>query len=146
MKHIHALEDLDSLVGEGVAVGQSLQIDQMMLDQFLELCGDTNKIHRTSPSNSQPIIPGNFLISLVPQLLQSQMSIHESIECFTVGYQMIKFRAPVRLQDTVIFNADISSVRCVKKARHVVYDFTFRNQDQSKVSMEGQMTDLYRKV
>ena len=101
-REVADIEELKSLVGQEVAVGDWLEITQERIDRFAEATSDPQWIHtdvercrRESPFGTT-IAHGYLTLSLIPHLSQSSFAIKQPLR-MTINYgsNKVRFTSPV---------------------------------------------------
>jgi acyl dehydratase len=100
MIRIPALNRLQQRVGEELAVGEWLTVDQPMIDTFADATGDHQWIHvdpeRAAKGPFGATIAHGFLtLSLLPRLAQSAMVVDDVRMGVNYGLNRVRFPAPV---------------------------------------------------
>jgi acyl dehydratase len=100
MIRIPALQSLQQRVGEELAVGEWLTVDQPMIDKFADATGDHQWIHvdpeRAAKGPFGATIAHGFLtLSLLPRLAQSAMVVDDVRMGVNYGLNRVRFPAPV---------------------------------------------------
>jgi acyl dehydratase len=100
MIHIPTLQSLQQRVGEEIAVGDWLTVDQPMIDKFADATGDHQWIH-TDPLRAAQgpfgttIAHGFLTLSLLPRLAASALQIDDVRMGVNYGLNRVRFPAPV---------------------------------------------------
>jgi acyl dehydratase len=100
MIHIPTLTSLQQRVGEEIAVGDWLSVDQAMIDKFAEATGDHQWIHvdpvRAAKGPFGTTIAHGFLtLSLLPRLAGSALEVGDVRMGVNYGLNRVRFPAPV---------------------------------------------------
>jgi acyl dehydratase len=100
MIRIATLASLQQRVGEELAVGEWLTVDQPMIDKFAEATGDHQWIHtdreRAAKGPFGTTIAHGFLtLSLLPRLAASALVIDDVRMGVNYGLNRVRFPAPV---------------------------------------------------
>ena len=101
-REVADIEELKSLVGEEVAVGDWLEITQERINQFAEATSDHQWIHedverckRESPFGTT-IAHGYLTLSLIPHLSQNSFAIRQPLRmAINYGSNKVRFTSPV---------------------------------------------------
>lgn len=100
MKTIASLAELQSLVGQEVAVSDWLTITQEQVDRFADATHDHQWIHvdveraRSGPFGG-PIAHGFLTLSLLPRFFEMAMAIQGTRMAVNYGLNRVRFTAPV---------------------------------------------------
>jgi acyl dehydratase len=100
MVHIPTLASLKVRVGEELAVGEWLTVDQAMIDKFADATGDHQWIHidreRAAKGPFGTTIAHGFLtLSLLPKLAESALKVDDVRMGVNYGLNRVRFPAPV---------------------------------------------------
>ena len=100
MIRIDKLESLKERVGEELAVGDWLTVDQATIDRFAEATGDHQWIHvdreRAAKGPFGTTVAHGFLtLSLLPRLAQSALEVGDVRMGVNYGLNRVRFPAPV---------------------------------------------------
>jgi acyl dehydratase len=100
MIHIPTLASLKARVGEELAVGEWLTVDQAMIDKFADATGDHQWIHidreRAAEGPFGTTIAHGFLtLSLLPKLAESALKVDDVRMGVNYGLNRVRFPAPV---------------------------------------------------
>lgn len=101
MKHFHRLAELQSRVGQELAVSDWLRIDQARIDQFAQATGDHQWIHvdpvqAAAGPFGTTIAHGFLTLSLIPVLSESTFTIDDVTMGINYGLNRVRFPNPVR--------------------------------------------------
>ena len=141
MIFISTPSELAPYSGQSLIEKMSIDIGSTQLEQFLAFSVDTNPIHMVGGS-SQPVVPANLLISIIPSILQSHINFANEIQCFTVGYRDVQFKKQIRLEDEVLLSIKLKKVRVISDGAYVDYEFLFEQKDDNSVAAKGTMSDF----
>jgi acyl dehydratase len=100
MRTFDSITDLEAVVGQEVAVGDWLTIDQERVDRFAEATDDRQWIHvdperaRRGPFGA-PIAHGFLTLSLLPHLMSEAILIRNTVMGVNYGLNKVRFTAPV---------------------------------------------------
>jgi len=100
MIHIATLHSLQQRVGEELAVGDWVTVDQATIDKFAEATGDHQWIHvdaeRAKKGPFGTTVAHGFLtLSLLPRLAESAITIDDVRMSVNYGLNRVRFPAPV---------------------------------------------------
>jgi acyl dehydratase len=100
MIHIANLTSLQQRVGEELAVGDWVTVDQATIDKFAEATGDRQWIHVDAERAKQgpfgtTIAHGFLTLSLLPRLAESAITIDDVRMGVNYGLNRVRFPAPV---------------------------------------------------
>jgi acyl dehydratase len=100
MRTLQDLSELQTLVGQEVAVTDWATITQEQVNQFAEATGDRQWIHvdveraRAGPFGA-PIAHGFLTLSLIPSFFESALEIRNTRMGVNYGLNKVRFTAPV---------------------------------------------------
>lgn len=137
MIDINQIADWTEYLGATFEDASPRAVAPAQLNAFLQASGDANAIHQ----GDEAIIPGNLLVSLVPQFVQQHLKLSDTIIGMSVGYDKVRFKAPVKLDEPLFFKAEITQVRMHKDAAYVTYQVMCERAGQMVMSLE--MRDHY---
>ncbi len=100
MRTFESLADLEQVVGQEVAVGDWVEIDQARIDLFADATGDHQWIHVDPERAKQgpfgtPIAHGFLTLSLLPQLMADAIRIEKTVLGVNYGLNKVRFPSPV---------------------------------------------------
>jgi acyl dehydratase len=100
LTHISKLESLAQRVGEEIAVGEWITVDQGMIDDFARATGDHQWIHvdpvRAAAGPFGSTIAHGFLtLSLLPRMAESAITFDDVRMGLNYGLNKVRFPAPV---------------------------------------------------
>ncbi|MBX3610132.1 MAG: MaoC family dehydratase [Hydrogenophaga sp.] len=100
MRTFDTLEELDTCVGQELAISDWVTITQEQVNRFAEATGDHQWIHvdvekaKAGPFGA-PIAHGFLTLSLLPVFFESAMAIRQSAMGVNYGLNRVRFTAPV---------------------------------------------------
>ncbi|TDQ62030.1 acyl dehydratase [Maritalea mobilis] len=137
MIDINQIADWTEYLGATFEEVSPCTVTPAQLEAYVQVSGDANAIHQ----GDEAIIPGNLLVSLVPHFVQQHLNLDDTIIGMTVGYDKVRFKAPVKLDEQLFFKAEITQVRLHKDAAYVAYQVMCERAGQMVMSLE--MRDHY---
>jgi acyl dehydratase len=93
MIHIPTLSTLQQRVGQELAVGDWLTVDQAMIDKFADATGDHQWIHVDKERAAKG--PFGTTLSLLPKLAESALQVDDVRMGVNYGLNRVRFPAPV---------------------------------------------------
>ena len=141
MIKISAPSELANHIGDGFKSRESLLVLDELIEAFLEISGDRQSIHTAEAE--ERIVPGNLLISLIPRLLQSCLSVSDFERCVTVKYSEIRFKSPLIAGERLTLSGQIFDVRERAGDTFVTTDVSLLESDSGRLILTAQVTDLY---
>jgi acyl dehydratase len=133
--------NLPSHIGDKFKSVENVLVSHELIDAFLEVSGDRQSIHTTEAE--ERIVPGNLLISLIPRLLQSCLSVDGFERCVTVKYSEIRFKSPLIAGEYLTLSGQISDVRERSGNVFLTVDVSLLEWDSVRTILTAQVTDLY---
>ena len=108
--------ELAACIGREFAPGRWLSVTQDEIDRFVALTGDQNWIHtdvaraaRELPA-AKTIVPGQFLLALVPKLLQESYTVTDGAQGQVAAIRAVRFRRAVHPGDAFRLRARLTLV------------------------------------
>ena len=100
MREFNSIEELESLVGEEVAVSDWVTVDQERINRFADATGDHQWIHvdpaRAAEGPFGTTVAHGFLtLSLLPLLTAQAIVVHNTKRGVNYGLNKVRFPAPV---------------------------------------------------
>lgn len=142
MINVADIQQLNKLSGSTIVTRYPVEIKQPMLVDFLTLSGDKNTLHQ-SDAVSKIVVPGNMLLCLLPGILQANIQLPTRYQLYTVGYERVRFRSNVHIEDELSASIEISSTRIQKNGIYLTYQFSFFTGESVRPSVEGNFSDYY---
>jgi acyl dehydratase len=108
--------DLAALVGTELAPGRWRSVTQEEVDRFVALTGDQNWVHTDAErakrelDGGTTIVPGQFLLALVPALLQ-EVCVIGATQSRAAAIRTVRFRHLVRPGDVFRLRARLTLVK-----------------------------------
>ena len=133
--------ELTDHIGAGFNTSESVLVSDVLIDAFLKVSGDRQSIHRAEAE--ERIVPGNLLVSLIPRLLQSCVSVADFERSMTVKYAEIRFKSPLIAGEYLTLSGRISNVRERSGNVFVTVDVSLSEADSGRLILTAQVTDLY---
>ncbi len=138
-REITSVEDLNSLVGQEVAVGEWVEITQDRIDQFADATGDQQWIHvdverakRESPYGTT-IAHGFLTLSLVSYLLKQMIEIHLPIRmAINYGLNRVRFPSAVPAGSKIRARAVLQAVEEIAGGEQLVWNITVEREGGDK--------------
>ena len=141
MIKVSAPSELTRYIGDDFKSTENVLVSHELIEVFLEVSGDRQSIHTAEVE--ERIVPGNLLISLIPRLLQSCLSVGEFEQCVTVKYSEIRFKSPLVAGEHLTLFGKISNVRVRSSDVFVTADVSLLESNSSRLILTAQVTDLY---
>lgn len=100
MREFNSVEELEAVVGQEVAVGEWMEIDQERIGLFADATDDHQWIH-VDPERAKAgpfgatIAHGFLTLSLLPRLTHDAIAIHNTKLGVNYGLNKVRFPAPV---------------------------------------------------
>lgn len=137
MKHFHRLGELQSLVGQELAVSEWLTVDQARIDQFAQATGDHQWIHvdpgkAASGPFGTTIAHGFLTLSLIPALSESTFTIDDVTMGINYGLNRVRFPNPVRCGSRVRGHFKLLSYEPLDGGAQLTIEATIEVEGQPK--------------
>lgn len=138
------LEQLAARVGAEVAVSDWIVVSQPMIDEFADAIEDRQWIHvdperaaRESPfrdaSGQRRTVAHGFLtLSLLTRLLESALEVTDRKAGINVGFNKVRFTAPVTSGSRVRGRFALLEARPVPGGAQLAWDVTVESEDTGK--------------
>jgi acyl dehydratase len=130
--------DLSHWVGRELAVSDWLEIAQVKVDEFADATGDQQWIHvdperaaRESPFGGT-IAHGFLTLSLLSQLYQTCIELSPRRLGLNVGFNRVRFTAPVRVGTRIRARFALDSLEAVKDGLQFVWKVTIESEGSDK--------------
>jgi len=141
MIKVSAPSELASYIGDEFKSTENVLASHELIEAYLGVSGDRQSIHTAEAE--ERIVPGNLLISLIPRLLQSCLSLGDFERCVTVKYSEIRFKSPLIAGEHLTLFGQISNVRVRWSDVFVTADVSLFESDSGRLILTAQVTDLY---
>ena len=130
--------DLSHWVGREVAVSDCLEIAQEKVNEFADATGDQQWIHvdperaaRESPFGGT-IAHGFLTLSLLSRLYQTCIELSPRRLGLNVGFNRVRFTAPVRVGTRIRARFALHSLEAVKDGLQFVWKVTIESESNDK--------------
>ena len=133
-------KDLFRHTGE-VIIPAPLSVSAEMVDIFIAASGDGQWIHRADAETR--IVPGNYLIALLPRLIQSGIRIGGADRALTTGYDKLRFPASMTVGETLAATITISDVRARDAGVFVSLAVILSAGGDGRTVLQGTVRDFY---
>jgi acyl dehydratase len=133
------IQELKSLVGQEVAVGDWLEITQERVNQFAQATSDHQWIHqdvercrRESPFGTT-IAHGYLTLSLIPHLSQSSLAIQQPLRMsINYGSNKVRFTSPVPVGSNIRNRTKLLEVSDISGGWQVRWQVTIEIEGKDK--------------
>ena len=137
MIHITNLSSMQQRVGEELAVGDWVTVDQPMIDKFAEATGDHQWIHidaeRAKKGPFGTTIAHGFLtLSLLPRLAESAIKIDDVGMGVNYGLNRVRFPAPVPSGSRIRAHMKLLSYEPIDGGAQLVMEVTMERDGGDK--------------
>ena len=130
--------DLSQWIGRDVAVSDWLQVTQATVNEFADATGDQQWIHvdperaaRETPFGGT-IAHGFLTLSLLPRLYQTCIEISPRRMGINVGFNRVRFTAPVRVGTRIRARYALDSLETVSGGVQFVWKVTIEAEGADK--------------
>jgi acyl dehydratase len=137
MIHIANLTSLQQRVGEELAVGDWVTVDQATIDKFAEATGDHQWIHVDAERAKQgpfgtTIAHGFLTLSLLPRLAESALKIDDVRMGVNYGLNRVRFPAPVPSGSRIRAHMKLLSYESIDGGAQLVMEVTMERDGGDK--------------
>jgi acyl dehydratase len=137
MIHIPTLASLQQRVGEQLAVGEWLTVDQAMIDKFADATGDHQWIHidreRAAKGPFGTTVAHGFLtLSLLPKLAESALKVDDVRMGVNYGLNRVRFPAPVPAGSRIRARLKLVSYEPLDGGAQLVMEVTMERDGSDK--------------
>ena len=137
MIRIATLQSLQQRVGEELAVGDWVTVDQPMIDKFAEATGDHQWIHidaeRAKKGPFGTTIAHGFLtLSLLPKLAESAIKIDDVRMGVNYGLNRVRFPAPVPSGSRIRARMKLLTYEPIDGGAQLVMEVTMEREGSDK--------------
>jgi len=137
MIHITTLHSLRQRVGEELAVGDWVTVDQATIDKFAEATGDHQWIHvDTERAKNGPfgttIAHGYLTLSLLPRLAESAIKVDDVRMGVNYGLNRVRFPAPVPVGSRIRAHMKLLSYEPIDGGAQLVMEVTMEREGSDK--------------
>lgn len=131
-------------VGREVATSDWLEVTQAHIDAFADATGDAQWIHldseraaRESPYGAT-IAQGFLTLSLLTRMLQSALVIRGARAAINVGFNRVRFTAPVRAGSRVRARFALAALDEVEGGVQLTWNVTVEREGEAKPALVAQ--------
>jgi len=147
---IHSIEELRSLIGQEVAVGDWLTLDQSRINAFAEATEDRQWIHldteraRRDLPEGKTIAHGFLTLSLLSFLVKEALSVRiEFSRAINYGLNRVRFPSPVPAGSQMRARCTLVSVEEVAGGIQICWAVTVEVKEVSKPAMVAEWLVRY---
>jgi acyl dehydratase len=152
MRIIESIEELRSLIGQEVAVGEWFAVEQSHIDLFADATGDHQWIHqdatraRTESPYGGTIAHGFLTLSLLSQLSHQSVEIRGDFKMrINYGLNRVRFPAPVPAGSRIRPRFTLQGVTEIDQGYQVVWAVTVEVEGARKPALYAEwLVRLYR--
>jgi acyl dehydratase len=152
MRIIESIEELRSLIGQEVAVGEWFAVEQSHIDLFADATGDHQWIHldvtraRTESPYGGTIAHGFLTLSLLSQLSHQSVEIRGDFKMrINYGLNRVRFPAPVPAGARIRARFTLQGVTEIDQGYQVVWAVTVEVEGARKPALYAEwLVRLYR--
>ena len=137
MIHIASLKSLQQRVGDELAVGDWVTVDQATIDKFADATGDHQWIHvdaeRAAKGPFGTTIAHGFLtLSLLPRLAESAIKVDDVRMGVNYGLNRVRFPAPVPSGSRIRARMKLLSYEPIDGGAQLVMEVTMEREGSDK--------------
>ena len=152
MRIIESIEELRSLMGQEIAVGEWFPVEQSLIDLFADATGDHQWIHldatraRTESPYGGTIAHGFMTLSLLSQLSRQSVEIQGDFKMrINYGLNRVRFPAPVPAGSRIRPRFTLHAVEEIDQGYQVVWAVTIEVEGGRKPALYAEwLVRLYR--
>ena len=142
MREFNSIEELQSLVGQEVAVSDWVTIDQERIDRFADATSDHQWIHvdperaKSGPFGTT-VAHGFLTLSLLPYLTHQAITFNNTKLAINYGLDRVRFPAPVPVGSRLRGRFKLQRIEILKPLRgmqgaQLVWEVTIEREGSSK--------------
>ena len=137
-REITSLEELRSLVGQEVAVGDWFEVTQDRINQFAEATGDHQWIHldteraKAESPYGTTIAHGFLTLSLLPAMMESAVTMSDVKMAVNYGLNKVRFPAPVPVGSWLRGRISVLAVDDIPEGAQVTWQVTVERSGSDK--------------
>jgi acyl dehydratase len=137
MIQIATLSSLKERVGQELAVGDWLLVDQAMIDKFADATGDHQWIHVDKQRAAKgpfgtTVAHGYLTLSLLPKLAESALSVDDVRMGVNYGLNRVRFPAPVPSGSHIRARLKLLTYEPIDGGAQLVMQVTMERQGSDK--------------
>jgi acyl dehydratase len=137
MIRIANLASLQQHVGEELAVGEWLTVDQAMIDKFADATGDHQWIHVDAARAAKgpfgsTVAHGYLTLSLLPRLAESALKVDDVRMGVNYGLNRVRFPAPVPSGSRIRARLKLLSYEPIDGGAQLVMQVTMEREGSDK--------------
>jgi acyl dehydratase len=137
MIHIANLAELQQRVGEELAVGEWLTVDQPMIDKFADATGDHQWIHVDAERAAKgpfgtTVAHGYLTLSLLPRLAASALEVGDVRMGVNYGLNRVRFPAPVPAGSRLRARLKLLGYEAIEGGAQLVMEVTMERDGSDK--------------
>lgn len=150
MRMIESMAELESLVGQEVAVSDWLEITQERVNQFADVTEDHQWIH-VDPERARAETPfggsiahGFLTLSLLPHLAWSSFQVKGDFKMgINYGANKIRFVSPVKVGSRLRARFTLQALEAVTGGYQLTWNVTVESENASKPAMVAEWLSRY---
>jgi acyl dehydratase len=138
MRTIASLAELQSLIGQEIAVSDWVGIPQEKVQQFADVTGDQQWIHidversRTESPFGGTIAHGFLTLSLLPTMMESAVTMSDVKMAVNYGLNKVRFPAPVPVGSWLRGRISVLAVDDIPDGAQVIWQVTVERSGSDK--------------
>ncbi|HET7526034.1 MAG TPA: MaoC family dehydratase [Burkholderiaceae bacterium] len=137
MIHIAHLKSLQQRVGDELAVGDWVTVDQATIDKFAEATGDHQWIHvdpvrAANGPFGTTIAHGYLTLSLLPRLAESALKVDDVRMGVNYGLNRVRFPAPVPVDSRIRARLKLLAYETIDGGAQLVMAVTMEREGSDK--------------
>lgn len=139
VREIASLEELQSLVGQEVVLGDWFAVTQEQINLFADATGDHQWIHvdveraKTESPFGAPIAHGFLTLSLLPQLMSRGIVFRYPIRlAVNYGLNRLRFVSPVPAGSNIRLRATLAALEDITGGRQLIWNLLVEREGSEK--------------
>jgi len=151
-REINSIEELRSLVGQEVAVGEWVEITQERINLFADATGDHQWIHvdveraRTESPYGITIAHGFLTLSMMRYLMSEMIKIKLPVKMrINYGLNKVRFPSPVPAGSRIRARATLLNLKEIENGWQLIWNVTIERENSAKPCCVAEWLLLYYK-
>jgi len=142
-----AFEELESVIGEEIAVSDWVEIDQDRIDRFAEITGDHQWIHvdvaRANAEMGGTIAHGFLILSLIPMMMADTIVYKGITAGLNYGADTLRFTHPVKSGSRVRMRQKVLAVETRGGSKRMRSAVTVELESADKPALVVELLSLF---
>lgn len=149
-REIASIEELRSLIGQEVAVGEWIEITQDRINLFADVTGDHQWIHidaeraKTESPFGTTVAHGFLTLSLMRHMMSEMIKIKIPVKMrINYGLNKVRFPSPVPAGSRIRARATLKSLKEIPKGWQLIWNITVERENSDKPCCIAEWLMLY---